>query len=110
MFTCYQFPIYFFNTIYFILLQVTLFNSHDIKLNDNVTRVEAGVSLDKIMPNTFESRNGQTTLTLLHEMPVLCAESLVEFHKQKLDVKNFDLVMIEMFANECFYSIMREVG
>ena len=74
-----------------------------------MTAVDAGVSLDSVVPNTFENRKWSTGVKMMEMMPVVCADALVEFHKQKLNVKNFDLIMIEMFGNECFYSIIEEV-
>ena len=83
--------------------------SFDVQLHPNITVVESRISNDLLFPNTFELGVWGTGMKMLHSLPFACAEALTEFHRLKLDVKNYDLLMIEMNSNECFYDIIDEV-
>ena len=46
---------------------------------------------------------------MMGSMPTLCVEALVQFQRLGLRMKDYDLVMLQMVACECFYSIIDEV-
>ena len=103
------FSIIIFNHMACFPFKVTLMKSFDVELHPNITVVESRISKDLLFPNTFESRVWGSGMKMLYSFPLTCAEALTEFHRLKLDVKNYDLLMIEMFSNECFYDIIDEV-